>query len=893
MKKYLLIILVLLLACIGYLIYSKWVKDSNLSAWSFIPADAAAVFELELLKDYQTVSGYPIWKNLGKTPGISSIDHSISFLDSINGKGGFSTIFKDAPTLISIHKTASEGFDFLFVLDVQNISQNTFVGATLGRLKKAGYKFKSRNYKGYKISEVSNGQEIFASIFYKNYFLASFTPYLLEDAIRTIDGEQASFDQQQANGLETEQAGVIKLHTRFQELTLLLKGISEEASLPFQYGKYTLNVDSTQFAASGITEPGGSWLTTHQKAPASFDMVEVVPENTSHLLHIASTDLNDWKIRQMDWIAVHQPLVKEIQDSLRKTYDFRAEQVLDLIDEEIGILQVESGALSEERRLCILETKNIDAALDFFNELTGRIVRSRGDTIYSETYSENEIRYLPIRNFPQTFLGDIAGDFAQCFYINHRNYLIFSNNLQELKSVIASIQEEETWGKSLGVNAFLEEVNKTANLSLYVNIPRSLGLIKNGLKASWSEHLEANIGSYQRFEFAAFQFSFLDGSYFSNFTFSQPDQASTTASTVSPEAGLQFASKLLSKPYLLKTHAYRGFDILLQDSTNAIYYLDPEQNTLWTAELEARIVSQVYPIDFYKNGKIQYAFATTGQVHIWDRTGQSIPGYPKQLDSGPIMHFGVIDYDLSRNYRFAVTDDSGKTFLTDKELNPLEGWNPKTFKREAIQPLAHQRLGRRDIMLSIQEDGIINMTNRRAENMPGFPFDTGHDLSNGYFLKASNGLSNSTVTVLSESGELVEISLEGNVIQKNQLLKTSANARFRLIQDVKGKSFLIARKQENQYDILDDTGNLLFTKNYFTENELIIQYYQFGAGRDLIVFTDPTSQALYIYNKTGALLTGNPLKSAHEVSILYSTVNREFKVYTTTGSNLELYTFKY
>ena len=177
--------------------------------------------------------------------------------------------------------------------------------------------------------------------------------------------------------------------------------------------------------------------------------------------------------------------------------------------------------------------------------------------------------------------------------------------------------------------------------------------------------------------------------------------------------------------------------------------------------------------------------------------------------------------------------------------------------------------------------------------MKGFPFNTGQNLDINYHLSASNSLDNSSISLISKDGELIELNLEGDVMQRNQLLKTTPNTQFRLVPDRNEKSFLIVRSEGNKYDVLDETGNILFSKDYFTEADILIQYYEFGAGRDLIVFTDTFSETLYIYDKSGNLLTGNPLRSAHEVSILYSSANRSFQVFTSSGSNLERYSFDY
>ena len=151
----------------------------------------------------------------------------------------------------------------------------------------------------------------------------------------------------------------------------------------------------------------------------------------------------------------------------------------------------------------------------------------------------------------------------------------------------------------------------------------------------------------------------------------------------------------------------------------------------------------------------------------------------------------------------------------------------------------------------------------------------------------------SSINVLSTQGELVEINLEGIVINRDQLIKASPETEFQLVPDRGEKSFIIIRKEEGTYDVLDATGNLLFTKDYLSGSEVLIQYYQFGAGKDLIIFTDTANESIYIYDKSGNLVTGNPLKSSNEVSIIYSSSKKELQIFTTSGSSLEFYEFDY
>ncbi len=889
MKKTLIIVTILLLIGAGYFTYDKWVKHSDLVGWSFVPSDAAIVFELDLIKDLSDLQSNPAWKNLEQTEGLRDFNNTLAFLDSINGDGGFTAIFKHMPALISLHRVSNSSLDFLLVWEIQNLSQNTFISTAINRLKKEGYKFKTRTYNGFKISEVGDGERTFTYIFYKNFFLSSFTPYLVEDAIRTIDDPDIlSFTER----FPISSSGSI--HVNFEELGNVLGAISSNSvDLPLASGSYQMGLDSTILSISGISQVSDDWVSTHKEAPGGFEMSEVIPSYASLLYHITSTDMSKWKIAQTTYLE-KEPTTLKHRDSLKTALDFDAEQVFDLIDEEIGLATLESGRPDEEIQLFILKVKNVQEALTYFSQLTERIAYSRGDTVYSESYSENEIRFLPIRNFPRAVLGDMANGFDRCFYINNRNYIIFSNSLQELKNLVSAIQEEETWGKSVPMNEFLSSTNAESNVSLIVNVPRFWPKLISKMKPAWNIHFSTNQQSYKKTELMAFQISYLEEEYFTNVTFSQSVKKAPLVAKTSSDNAIALTNSIITKPFLVRTHSHNFFDILLQDNTYNLYYLDRTFSSLWNEKLDEPIVSEIHALDYYRNGKIQYAFATTSKVHVIDRTGNYIPGYPKQLpNSIEISHFSLIDYDRSRNYRFGITDSDGKVYLTDKDLQLLEGWDPIPYLRPAVQPLKHSRIGGRDVMISLQENGIVNVTNRRGQKQTGFPFDLKAPLGNSYFLNTSNSLGSSSLTTISTQGELVEINLEGNVINRDQLIKSSQEATFKLITDRGERSFIIVRKEGNTYEILDPTGNLLFSKNYLSEGEVLIQYYQFGAGKDLIILTDTAFETLYIYDRSGNLVTGNPIQSSNEVSIVYSSSKKELQVYTTSGFNLEYYQFSY
>ena len=853
-----------------------------------MPSDAAVVVDLKLLEDFDNIKNYPIWKNFQGTRGFNSIDKGISFLDSINGDGGFSAIFKKVPTLISMHRVASSSLDFLFVVDIRTLSQNTFVSVAIGRLKTAGYRFKTRNYNGFKISEIGKRNQLLTYIFYKNFFLASFTPHLVEDAIRTIDNSTiSSFKEVHAPSTTGN------IHINFNQFENLLEVFTNRGvDIPLTSGSYKLSMDSSFVHLSGFSK-SENWLSTHTEVPRKFEMAEVIPFNTAFLYHITSSDFTEWKNKRVEFLS-KSSAIDLVSDSLEQKLDFSPEEVFDLVDDEIGLAHIESNRLGDDRRLLILKTKDINKSLQYFEQLAERIAYARGDSVYTEAYSESEIRFFPIQDFPMMLLGELAGSFEKCFYISHRNYLVFSNSLQELKNLVSLTQSEETWGKSLQMNDFLSRSNEAANVSLFVNIPRLWSKLLALVKPNWTASFKADENSFKRVDLVAFQFSYLNDSYYTSFMFSQPTSFSKNVVRTNADNKITFVSPLISKPHLVQTHAHNYLDIIVQDSSNAIHFLDRSFSSQWTKDLGEPIVSELFGIDYYKNGKIQYAFASSSKVHIIDRTGAYIPGFPKALPNvAKIDFFNLIDYSKNKNYRMGITDEDGKIFLTGKDVNALEGWNPLPYTRAAINPLRHARLGRKEVMISIQENGIINIVSRKGIKQNGFPFDTKNTLDNNYFLSSSNSLGRSSLSVISTQGELIEINLEGRVISRNQLIKTSSETAFKLVPDRGETSFIIIRKEGSIHEVLDATGNLLFSKDYASQSQILIQYYQFGGGKNLIIFTDTANKRLYIYDKSGNLITGDPLNSSHEAGIVYSSSKKELQVYTTSASDLNFYQFNY
>ena len=105
----------------------------------------------------------------------------------------------------------------------------------------------------------------------------------------------------------------------------------------------------------------------------------------------------------------------------------------------------------------------------------------------------------------------------------------------------------------------------------------------------------------------------------------------------------------------------------MQDSSHNLYLLSKNLKTLWKEPIGDKIIDEVRQLDFYANGKLQLFFATGNGMHIIDRLGRYVEGYPKSLDVGNKIEFSqLVDYDRSKRYRYLITEEKGDLWLTDK-----------------------------------------------------------------------------------------------------------------------------------------------------------------------------------------------------------------------------------
>jgi hypothetical protein len=355
----------------------------------------------------------------------------------------------------------------------------------------------------------------------------------------------------------------------------------------------------------------------------------------------------------------------------------------------------------------------------------------------------------------------------------------------------------------------------------------------------------------------------------------------------------QLAYGLIKKPKLVRNHNDGSWEMFLQDSTNQISLLNNQGEILWQDSLSKPIISKIYQVDYFKNRKLQYLFATDSAIHMKDRNGDNVGNFPYYTNKFKIEHLYLLDYDHSKKYRFLVADNTGNLRMFNQEMHPLEGWSPLAFNSALSDQTFHVRVRGKDRILIAMQNGIIDLRNRRAEEQSGFPLDMQFNINNPIHFKVGSTFESARFTTISKEGMIMQFDLNGRVYGKDQLYQSTGSSEFSLVIDAVQNDFVIARQDLNRLTLLSREGNEIFAKDYQTNGKKDVQYYSLGVDKQLFIVRDLESGKVYLYNKDGILFNSDYIFSNCPLSIVYRKSKSKCYIYTVQGQSVEVKYFSF
>ena len=916
MKRALIVFVIILLSIGAYFYLKHYYQANEVEIWDLVPKNAIAVYETDqLIQVWNEVLILPLWENLSTIPDIQKINQSLLFLDSITGSDGdLERLFRDRTILLSVNKISNTELGLIYFLPVNNAEKRSIFNSILTYFSgKENIKQSERIFEGFSIHEIGNydDDKIFSFVEYKNFVIGSYTSFLIEDVIRNISSEfennfkTTSAEVFMSQPLEEDQGNLYINLARVSDVirSFINPSISGDENLLLEslsgatYYDISFEENKILFNGSTYITGNGNKLfmnTFTNQVPQSINSIYTLPRRTATYLNFTFDDFVDWRNAVDDFWAVKNPDLFEQKVAFLGEYELLEKDLYDWVGNEIGLATLSSIDMENPDKLVIIHADNVNEGLKQLNDLASQVALNRGDTVLYEDFYEQKIRQIPIAEMPFSLFGDGFEGFENTYFTSYNDFIILGNSFEVIKLYISDLLDDSSWGKSLKFIDYFDNVQKSANISYFINFSNAWNSFYHSLNPDWSVFFKQYDHQFKHFEYMSFQFSNINNHYYTSAAVQHrpPTSVIETPTDFFKQQVAVTDYPIITKPYAFRSHLDKQLEVLVQDSAKYLYFISSDGKILWTDSIGDPIRGDIFQVDYYKNGKLQYLFATDKGLYILDRNGESLPDYPVRFDKPiDIEWVNLIDYDRSKNYRVLLADHDGKVYLFNKEGESLEGWQPKELSGAFCISPFHVRISGRDFIIAPERSGTMNVLNRRGEFYDGFPYKLDHELAGPVFVQSGNNLQRSSIHLVQETGELIQLNLLGNVISKKQLYKPGDESVFRIVPDVMDNTYGISRHDFNSINLLDKNGEVLFEQELLSSSDLDVQYYHFGAGNEVFAITDKTQEFTYLYDGNGVLFNQQPVESSQLIGLLYSEVNNQYSLYSCYGNQFSISTF--
>jgi len=911
---FLAIFLFLLVTTGAYFLYTNWHELNHTDVWELVPESAILVYESnQAVENWNEIQETEIWKSLEAIPDYANLRSSIEHLDSVAGGGGrLHQLLRQKSFTLSMHRIAQEKLDYLFYIPLASPKDLDMINSMIEHYQQRDdYSFRVRNFQDFQIHEAVNQeyQELFSYLLVEDYLIGSFTPHLIEDVIRNLSGlatvnfATANPDLKEVAKLENDQGNIYINSLRISELfEVFVESLpSQEASLLKNWGGSVFldfKTSDDRILLNGFTvdqpQTNPFLSTVNGGQGGALGCKSMLPNNVASLVHLSIGDPLDWHQRLRVFWEAHHPDQLARWNSLSQDYQWDPLELVALQQREMGVASLSTLEDETPERIVYLKTSAPEQALELLNNLAEIAASKQGTSVFKESYGEHTLVQIGIKELPSILWGQLFKGADQVFYTTLDDYVLIGSSISTLKALHRSIESEETWGKSIVMNEFVEGALQEANLSYYVNLPQAWNKLNSELSESWKSFLDVHESTFSKFELLRVQFSDIGDKFYTSgvVTFNGKQEERLDEPLFQTRQQVFTDAEIVTKPMVVRNHNNGSREVLLQDSLKNIYLIGSQGRTLWGKSLDGLIKGAIIQIDYYKNNKLQYMLATEKNIHLIDRNGNEVEGFPVLVPTNTrIRNIGVLDYDNSKRYRFIVSDESGQVYMFDKQGKLLDGWNPKVLPDQLLFAPQHIRIRNKDCIIAIQENGVVQVLNRRGEPYPGFPLDLGGATNGPLFIQSGTDFESTNFTGVTAQGLIVAFDLNGVVKDRQQLVRPTPDTYYQLCLDPLDSRFVIKRQNANRLGILNRKGEIFFEKDYLSTSDLSVQYYLLNHNHSIFAVSDPVQQFTYCYDETGALINASPIESNGEIALLYFENQKQHQIYSVYDNKFSLHSF--
>lgn len=336
-------------------------------------------------------------------------------------------------------------------------------------------------------------------------------------------------------------------------------------------------------------------------------------------------------------------------------------------------------------------------------------------------------------------------------------------------------------------------------------------------------------------------------------------------------------SSVTSPVFLFTNHLTREHELCFQDQANTLYLVSATGKILWKKPIHEAVRSEVYTVDIFKNGKLQLLFNTDNYLHLIDRNGNYVQGYPVRLPQRATSVLTVLDYDKTRDYRLFIACADKKIYNYSLYGIKTEGYTPLRTDDVVRLPVHYVKVGASDYLVTADDGGKLYVFSRKGEGRIDFKNKAVANLQNLY-VWPGNTLDNTKIVYVDDKNNLL-----------NKVSFSDKKESFKLGDELGGfRVTFDLLNDDKQMDMILYGDGAIHAYDLFS-GKLLESYNAQAVYRDARFAYTENSQQIIAFDQAGEKLdvvdlSGKPLYSIAHVSQppLVAELYKDGKIYLVT-----------
>jgi hypothetical protein len=346
--------------------------------------------------------------------------------------------------------------------------------------------------------------------------------------------------------------------------------------------------------------------------------------------------------------------------------------------------------------------------------------------------------------------------------------------------------------------------------------------------------------------------------YYAQLLLRRPGQVAAIGTEAGAVGSPRFRTALVGQPLLLPASPDDLTPAVVADSLGVLRLLSSRDNAaLWADTLPGPVVATAPRL---VRGRL--LLATAHRLHwLSPADGRQAPGFPLNLPDSVTIAAVATSPAPRPVPHLLVATTTNELLLLDASGRQYPGW-PRRLEAPLAGPPLLLVVGGRDVVVAGLRNGYVYAFTQAGERYPGFPVSAGAQLAGPLLAQPAATLARSVVRLINQHGELLTLTLSGDITNRRRIATWSRTATFGLVPEASGRpgAFVVVREDGGQLDVFNPATTAaapLLSRQLLTSGSKPVQWFDFGGGRQVLALTEPGPGQVSLFDGTG-----RPLGSA-------------------------------